>query len=77
MAKPIGRFWSSTLPPQPTTGMGRTSLTNVCIYNITSILLYVTVYDVEDEEVEIGTLSISVECLNTLQAIKEELPQNV
>ena len=42
-----------------------------------SILLYVTVYDVEDEEVEIGTLSISVECLNTLQAIREELPQNV
>jgi len=36
----------------------------------------ITVYDVADEQIEIGTLSVSVECLNTLQTIKEELPQS-
>ena len=35
---------------------------------------FLVVYDIKNEENEIGTLNVSVQCLATLQAIQEELP---
>lgn len=34
------------------------------------------VYDVDNDKEEIGTLRISIECLNTLKAIREEIPED-
>lgn len=39
--------------------------------------MFVTVYDIEDNETVIGTLNVSIECVAALQAVKEELPVDI
>lgn len=38
------------------------------------ILVFVVVYDIDNDQTVIGTLNVSVECVAAMQAVKEELP---
>ncbi|XP_067934908.1 protein fantom-like [Watersipora subatra] len=37
----------------------------------------IPIFDIDDESTEIGTLTVSIECVAALQAVKEELPSDI